>query len=183
LRDASLLHFTEEPSASGIPTALDGGRRDSQKGGRVFDGKAREVAEFDDLALLGIQGGKFVEGGVQRKQINGGLWGLRQIETALYRNRMDAGTPLGGATAPFIVHEDPTHELRGDAQEVGAILDRKSFLPREAQIDFVDQSGSLKRVIGPLLAKVMASDAAEFAIDERKNTIERIAVKGSPIER
>ncbi len=81
-----------------------------------------------------------------------------------------------------MVHENPPHHLSGDAKELGAAFLGDSCLTHEAQEDFAHQSGRLERVASALAAQVLAREAAQLAIDERDELLERFLAALAPLD-
>ncbi len=59
-------------------------------------------------------------------------------------------TPLLSDASACVVNQDPTHRLRGDREEVNAILVRHGLAAGEAKVQFVDDGVGFQRVITPL---------------------------------
>jgi len=49
-----------------------------------------------------------------------------------------------------VVHEDPAHELRGHAEEMGAVAPLHTALVDEAEVRLADERRRLERVVGCL---------------------------------
>src|SRR5687768_899595 len=63
------IQLVLEPRAREGPVSLDRCRRHLQRLRDLFDGETAEVAQLDDLRLLGIEGGQFLERGVEREYV------------------------------------------------------------------------------------------------------------------
>ena len=68
----------------------------------------------------------------------------------------NAGTPLGGAATALVVHQDPAHELRSDAEKMRAIFDVKRILFRKPEKGLMDQTGRLQRVVRSLMSELVS---------------------------
>ncbi len=79
-----------------------------------------------------------------------------------------------------MIDQDVTHQLRADSEEVRAVLPFKSFLTGEPQVSFVDQRCCLQRMAVAFLAHLAACDAAQFSVDERKQSVEGRVVTCTP---
>ena len=67
---------------------------------------------------------------------------------------LDAG-PAFQVVPPCMVHQNPPHQLRGNREEVCAILPAHALVVDEAQVSFIDQGGCLQGVAGTLPAHVV----------------------------
>ncbi len=75
-----------------------------------------------------------------------------------------------------IIHEDATHHLRGDAEEMGAVLPGGGALIDQPQIRFVDEAGRLQGVIGAFSLEILARELAQFFVDERHQASRRFRI-------
>ena len=130
-----------KPRSCRNPVALDCRGRDSQHFRRVFNRKAAEELEFDDLALLRIHGRECFEGIVERHDIDIDLLciflGFVQGESA------NASSAFVGAIGARVVYQNLAHQLSSHGKEVGAVLPLRKILPDQANVRFVDQSSAL----------------------------------------
>ena len=78
------------------------------------------------------------------------------------------------------VHENPPHHLRGDAEEVRAVLPTRRLPVDEAQVGFVNQGGGLEEVVVALAAHVTAREPVQLGLDERGQAFERLLVAVTP---
>jgi hypothetical protein len=58
----------------------------------------------------------------------------------------------------------------------------QGLLIGQAQVYLVNKCCALKRVVGTLLTKLVASQAPQFVIDKRQNRLKRFPVPISPME-
>jgi hypothetical protein len=65
-----------------------------------------------------------------------------------------------------VIHEDATHDVRGDTEEMRAILPILASLVNELQVRLVDQRRGLKRVIRTLLPHIPRRHATQLDIDD-----------------
>ena len=72
-----------------------------------------------------------------------------------------------------MVDEDPAHRLRGDGEEVTAVLPVHPRLVDETEIRLVDERGRLERVAAALLSEVTPGELPELGVDERHQLLER----------
>jgi hypothetical protein len=79
-----------------------------------------------------------------------------------------------------VVHEDAPHHLRRDAEELSTVLPHHRPLIDKTKIRLVDEGGRLQRVVRPFLAKVSRSAAAKLLINDRHQSVARVAIAGAP---
>jgi len=70
-----------------------------------------------------------------------------------------AGTPLAR-----VVHQDLSHEMRGDSVKLSPVAPIGARCPSQPQERFVYESGWLERVAGALVPHAACSDFAEFSV-------------------
>ena len=93
---------------------------------------------------------------------------------------------LGGAASFFrlpaasMAHENAPHHLRGDAEELRAILPAHFILIDEPEINLVHQGGGLQSVIRAFPAEETDRLPVEFLVDQRKQRLERARITASP---
>ena len=100
----------------------------------------------------GIQFGELAESFVQGQQIHGPfLSPARRRDGFIQGQPSGARSPLGGAPPALVIHQDPAHQLSGDADKMGAIFDLQRFALGQSHIHFVDERGALQGVIRAFL--------------------------------
>jgi hypothetical protein len=62
--------------------------------------------------------------------------------------------PLGALVRTGVIHENPAHGLRRNAEQLGTIPPVHLPLPHQPEISLVHERGSLERVIAPLAAHI-----------------------------
>jgi len=140
-----LFDFLEEPGAGEFPIALDGSDGDAECFRRFRLREAAEIAELHHLCGAGIQGGQTVQGKIE-------------IQHAMIDHHTDFGrvlqgdfglqsAALEGVAVLRVVHHNVPQLPRGNGQEVAAILPVDRFAGEEFQVKFVNQRGSLERVV------------------------------------
>jgi hypothetical protein len=63
------------------------------------------------------------------------------------------------------LHQDPSHHLRCDSEEVRAIPPFDSIDVDQPQVRLVDQRRRLQRMIGPLLAHIAPCETVQLLIN------------------
>jgi hypothetical protein len=86
-----------------------------------------------------------------------------------------AAAPLGPARLG-VVDEDVAHHLRGEAEELRAVLPVDAVLTDESQVYFVDQGRGLQRVVGVLAPQVGLGEAAKLGVDQRQKGVQSLFV-------
>jgi hypothetical protein len=75
-----------------------------------------------------------------------------------------------------VVDEDAAHHLRGDAEEVCAVLPLHLRLVDEPHVGFVDERRGLQGVADALLAQVARRQPPQLAVDDGQQVIQNAAV-------
>ena len=70
--------------------------------------------------------------------------------------------------AAGVVHQNASHDVGSDAEEVGPILPVDLALIDQSDEDLMDKGGGLQGVVRPLAAKLPGRHATEFRIDQRQ---------------
>ena len=83
---------------------------------------------------------------------------------------------------PRVINQNAPHHLRGDAEEVSAVLPRRGALIDEPQIGFVDETGSLQGVIRAFSLQVLAGELAQFFVNERHQAGGCFGIALAPID-
>ena len=97
------------------------------------------------------------------------------------------GSQVNGTAATFLaspvaggLHQDPSHHLRRDSEEVRAIPPFDSIDVYQPQVRLVHQRRRLQRMIGPLLAHIAPCETVELLIDQRDQSVEGGSVALAP---
>jgi hypothetical protein len=78
------------------------------------------------------------------------------------------------------IDEDAAHHLRGDAEELTAVLPRRAVLVDEFQVRLVHERRRFQRVIRPFPAHVGARAPAQISVDQRQKLLECARVAAGP---
>jgi hypothetical protein len=84
--------------------------------------------------------------------------------------------------AARVVDEDAAHGLGRDAEEVRAVLPLHLALVDELEVRLVDEGGGLEGVVGALAPQVARGELMQFAVDEREQVLQRVAVAAAPFQ-
>jgi len=91
-----------------------------------------------------------------------------------------AASALAGSMTAGVVDEDAAHQLRGQTDEVRAVLPGQIPLTEQLQKGLVHEGGGLKRVVGPLMAEVPDGESSQLAVDERHEAFAGAGVAFAP---
>jgi hypothetical protein len=105
---------------------------------------------------------------------------LSQISRLIERYLLRAGATLGVVMRAGVVYEDLTHQPRGDAEKVRAVLPRYALID-QAEICLVNEGRGLQRVPGALAAHVVASQAVQLVVNEGSQLIKRRRIAFAPV--
>src|SRR5690349_17347056 len=141
---------------------LHGSRRDSENTCRLFDAQAAKEPQLHQAGLLRIQFGEPVQSVIERHDF-GGLPLLRK-EFLFEKDPARMPTALRRMTPATIVHQDPAHQLRRDADELLLVFPMSILLTDQAEIGLVHQRGWLQSVVSALPPEVIRGDTPQFRI-------------------
>ena len=79
-----------------------------------------------------------------------------------------------------VVDENLAHQLCGNREKMRPALEQRCVEPDQANERLIDERSALQRVIRPFVPQVRVGDAAQFFVDKRQKSIERLAVAASP---
>ncbi len=102
--------------------------------------------------------------------------GARGVEVLVERELLELAAALLGLVGARVIDEDAAHHLRGDAEEVRAVLPLHLRLIHEPHVRLVDERGGLQRVADALLAQVARGEAPQLAVDDGQQVVEHPAV-------
>jgi hypothetical protein len=128
-----------------------------------------EIAQFDDLPLLGVNPLQQVERVIQRHHVH--LLGSGQFPGVFDTNRRLPATALGPVAGARIVDEDLAHQVGGHGQKLYLAIPAGLALGGHAEPGLVDQRRRLQRVVGPLAAQTARGEPAEFLVKQRNQDI------------
>jgi hypothetical protein len=83
--------------------------------------------------------------------------------------------------AARVIDQNPSHDLRSDAEEMCPVLPIDVTLVDDAQIYLVHERSRLQGVADSLPSKLTPGNATELRIDEWEQLIERTAVAATPV--
>src|SRR4029453_17563897 len=119
MRSGSTADGVVEPCTREAPVALDRGRRELQDFRNLARGQATKELELDDSALARIDRGELIEGVMEDDDvpIRRRAWLIRVAE----RNLLQVAAAFAGGTVARVVHENPPHHDRCEADELRAV--------------------------------------------------------------
>ena len=127
---------------------------------------------------LEIQFGQRVQRRIESQQVHGATSGQGH---ALEQSLLLATAPFDRAVFARILHQNLPHQKRANGNNVLAISELVSSLLGKPHIGLVDQCRALQSVTRPFLLQVVVRNAAQFAVDDRKNSAETFLAPGLPI--
>src|SRR5215207_6612199 len=169
-----------QPCLRRAPVALDRDDRDAQHLGRLGGREPAEVAELDDARLARVELRQPHERLVQRDQLGRTL--LADDGHLRERHLHGPAAALGAVTVARVVEQDASHDLRGDGEEVRAVLPVHALLVDEPEVRLVDERRRLERVPRVLAPHEVARDAVQLSLDEREEAFERRPVAVAPCD-
>jgi hypothetical protein len=78
------------------------------------------------------------------------------------------------------IHEDSSHQLRGQAEELGAILPLDLTDIDQPEIRLINQSRGLQRMTGTLSRHVSPCGPVQFPIDQWKQLLQSSVISIAP---
>jgi hypothetical protein len=75
-----------------------------------------------------------------------------------------------------VIHQRAAHRLRGDGEEVRAVLPVGGALVDQAEEGLVDQGRGLERVPAPLVAQERRGQSVKVLVDDREDPLDSAAV-------
>src|SRR5262249_33562425 len=115
-----IREFTVKPGAGQIPLARYLARRDLQYLRRLFHTQAPKVSQLDDLALARVNRRQALQRVVQRNEFRAAR--LRDYRRFIERDLASPSSALGVAARAGIIHQNLSHQLSGNREELGAVL-------------------------------------------------------------
>ena len=113
--------------------------------------------------------------GENRDAIGGG-----SLPCVVDGHRRKTVTALGRPMAACVIHENPAHHLRRNAEEMRPIPPVALPLVDQAQVELVNERGGLQREATPFAAKLAYGHATQLRVDERQQLVEGIRVTTPP---
>ena len=130
-----------------------------------------EELHFHDLSLSLVDARQLVQGVVQSQEFGISVDG--QSVQVLEGDPASAVTFVGPAFAG-VVHQDLTHEARGNGNEMRAVLQFHRLTSQQPQVGLVDQRRALQGVIRALGLEVVVRQAPQLFVDQRHQTREEL---------
>src|SRR6266404_694386 len=163
-------HLVEQPGAREPDVAMHGRGRGAGCLGDLFVGETTEIVQFNDLRKPGFELHQALERVVERDDIETRGW--KQVRFA--RIALDAGARFG------MIDQDAAHEPGGKGEEMRPVLQRDIGL-NETQERLVHHRGCLQGMAAALPTHVVAGEAPQFVIDQRRQALQRLRVTRSPL--
>ena len=156
-RSAESDDFMFQPTSGKVPIAFDAAQGMAENAGDFGEIEAAKKAQLHDAGVARIADGKFIEGAVDRENID---W----IERTGCGRRL--AVALGGIAAAGVIGEDLAHHAGGHGNEVSAAFPLDLPERGNAEIELVDHGGGLEDVAAGLGAEVAGGEAAQVLVNE-----------------
>jgi len=170
--------FPGEPGPGKVPVAADGARRNLENLDNFFLLQTAEIPQLHDLGLARShfreRGERVVQGDDRTMPFRRHDGHFIQIHVGRAAASFVRGARAGG------VHQDAPHHLRRDSEKLRTLPPLDFGDIDQSQIDFVDQSGGLQRVLPPLAFHVAVSHTAQFIVNLLRQLIERAWIARRP---
>ena len=153
-----------KPGFGQPPVTFDGRGSNAHHVGCLFDREAAKVSQLNHARFLFVEGRQGFQSVVERDEL---------------------GTPFDGAVYVFIqgellkilpaflrvvlacmIHQQATHYLSRNAEEVSPVLPVYSRLVYQTQVSFVYQSGRLQRVIWAFTSQIIRREFSQLIVDD-----------------
>jgi hypothetical protein len=82
--------------------------------------------------------------------------------------------------APRMVNQNPSHELRRNGEEVGAVSPPHPFVVDQPEVSLVDQGRGLQTVVRAFPVQVVSRESAQFVVYDRRQLIEGVLIPIAP---
>ena len=168
------LDLPVEPGLRHAPLALDRRGADAEDFGRLLHGESAEESKLDNLHLLRVYLGEEVQGVVSGDEVHVAL--ARNVYVLVERELLELAAALLGLVRARVVYEYAAHHLRGDAEEVRAVLPLNLRLVYEAHVSLVYERRGLQGVPDALAPQVARRELAKLAVDDGQKLVEDAAV-------
>jgi len=166
-----------QPNLGGAPVAPDRDRRDLEHLRRLVDGEAAEKAQFDDLGFSSVDARELVQSIIEGDEVDGRV--VAHDGGFVQRDVLHTA-PTFEIVPSRALHEDATHQLRRDGEEVRPILPPHPLVIDETNVGLVDERGRLQTVGGTLAFHVEACQAAELRVHDGRQGFERSLIAVAP---
>ena len=167
-----------QPGLGQTHLPVDAIQRDAKSGPTFFRSEAAEESHFQNAGLFGILHGEKFKGIVERDNRCSMFTGEHHV---VFERHTGATASLFRVARACPVDENLTHETGGHPEEVCAVIKIRILSADEAQIGFMHEGGGIERLRAVLAMQGRSGEAAELAIDEGNQCVERVAVAIPPL--
>ena len=143
-----------------------------------LEGEASEEPELGDPALARIESGELVEGGVEVEHVH--FRGVGGDMNRVEGHPRPAARSLEHAVGAGAVHQDATHDLGGDGEELRPVPPHRAPLVDQAKVGLVDQGRGLQGVVAALAAQSSRGPSPKLVVDERHQAVARALIPLAP---
>jgi hypothetical protein len=93
----------------------------------------------------------------------------------MQRHAFESATTLSSEPRSRMIDENPPHQARSHAKEVGPVAPVELPLIDQSQVGFVHQGGWLQRLAGYLMPQLCASDTSQMVVDNRDEPVQGVS--------
>jgi hypothetical protein len=155
-----------KPSFGRPPLTFDRGRRDAHDLRKLLDVKSGEEPQLHQAALPRVELCQPIQSLVKRDHILGIFRTDEGFRIDVYLLRIFAAS-FAGMTAPRMIHENLTHDVSRNREEMSTILPGTRLSAGKAHVCLMYQGRRLKSVARTFALHVGPSHTPHLVIDER----------------
>ena len=148
--------------------------------GDLLGREPAEELELHHPALSLVQRGQPMQRVLERDQVDVGP-ARGRFEQA-QGDLLGVAAALPGRAVTGVVHQDPPHHARRQAEELGPVPPVDPALVHQPEIGLVHQGGGLEGVAGGLAAQVLGCQAMQLLVDHGEHLIEALLVAPAPVQ-
>ena len=93
---------------------------------------------------------------------------------------MLAAAAFASHSSARMVHQDASHGLRGDREEVCAVPIRNGLATHQPHAQFVHDGVRFERMVTPFVAQQVRGNLTQMRVDQREQVIARLLVTAAP---
>jgi len=153
-----------KPGFCQSPVTFDGCGSDAQNVCCLFNGESAEIAQLDHACFLCIERCKGLQSVVERDQFSATLH--CSIDIFVQREFLKILATLFCVVLARMVHQQATHYLSSDSEEVSPVLPVHPRLIDQLQVRLVHQRGWLQSVVGPFAPQIICRKLSQFIVDD-----------------
>src|SRR6185312_11637970 len=170
LRHGPGVKLAPQPRLGDSQLRTNPGKREAQHAGGLFRRHSAEEAHFDQLCFERVVGFERLQRVVDADDHGISLQG--SVHELVERENDLSGAAFRRVAGAGVVGQNLAHDVRGDAEKVGAALEVRLAGINQAKVSFVDQRGGLQGVADALLPEIVSGEFAQFGVDLWQEPVE-----------